>query len=319
MGGAQADECVERLLRAAQEAGFSVTRAQLHRWQQAGLLPKPRQRGRGWGKGTEVLYPPGSSTQLVALCEQLQNKRSLDAACWGLWWDRYPVSEQQIRDLFERKVAKLEAYRATAEKEGLQALVNKRDSTRLTDPLLSQMYQRVGREDWSVLLKILAKTVAGIDPELTDDDAKRLSERLGLPAAEGLRERFRVISHWMSPANFREALGVASPDDLAKARDSLRTVLELLGTVVVVLEAVIGREFAQPIMDDLQRPSHNLGTHLLLHWLSLTRTPKGQQLYANLHSILQAVAKGDFLPAHVMEADLTPELIHQGPEESSNE
>jgi len=95
--------------------------------------------------------------------------------------------------------------------------------------------------------------------------------------------------------------------------------VRLLSKITAVVEAAVDREFVRPLMDDLQRPSYNLGTHLLLYWLSLTRPPKGQQLYENLRSILQAVGKGDFSLTDVSEADLTPEPIPQSSEDSSNE
>src|SRR5688572_6450384 len=90
-------ETAEDLVAAAMAEGYSVTRHQLRRWQQAGALPAPVQRGLGRSQGTEVRYPLGASRQLVALITQLAQDRSVERARWRLWWAGFPVEEGRIR------------------------------------------------------------------------------------------------------------------------------------------------------------------------------------------------------------------------------
>jgi hypothetical protein len=82
----QAEESRDDLVSAAAAESFHVTPTQLRQWQQAGLLPQPRQRGLGRGKGSETLYPAGSIEQLLVICRALKNKRRRVEAAWALWW-----------------------------------------------------------------------------------------------------------------------------------------------------------------------------------------------------------------------------------------
>src|SRR5438445_8607665 len=89
-------ETVEELLKHAAAGGYRVSRSKLHSYQRAGLLPRPRQRGLGRGRGTEVLYPAGSAKQLIALRLALEDRRSFRIAGLQLWWDGYDVAPRLI-------------------------------------------------------------------------------------------------------------------------------------------------------------------------------------------------------------------------------
>jgi hypothetical protein len=78
-------ESKEELLAAAAKAGFEVSEAQLARWHRSGLLPRPQVRSLGRGKGTESLYPPGSSDRLVRVAELHVEEHRLANAGWRLW------------------------------------------------------------------------------------------------------------------------------------------------------------------------------------------------------------------------------------------
>ena len=75
----------DRLLAAGRRAGFRVSESQLHRYQQRGIIPPPRQVPLGRGKGTRTVYPPGTAEHFIALCRQLKKERSFTTAAWVLW------------------------------------------------------------------------------------------------------------------------------------------------------------------------------------------------------------------------------------------
>lgn len=87
-------EPAELLLATAKSKGFTLSPAQVARWHRVGLLRRPRQQSLGRGRGTETIYPAGSTTQLLALCEQRMKKRSLKVVGWNLWLQGFPVAEK---------------------------------------------------------------------------------------------------------------------------------------------------------------------------------------------------------------------------------
>lgn len=81
--------------------GFALTKTQLARWHRAGLLPQPRQRGLGRGKGTSSIYPNGTGNQLRALLEIHARERRLPFVAWKLGWEGFEVPIEQIRAFIE--------------------------------------------------------------------------------------------------------------------------------------------------------------------------------------------------------------------------
>lgn len=68
-----------------------VTEPQLHRWQRAGLIPRPVQRGAGAGNGSVAYYPPGTAAVVALVWEILLKDRSIERAREALWGAGYPV------------------------------------------------------------------------------------------------------------------------------------------------------------------------------------------------------------------------------------
>ena len=131
----------EQVLLAAADAGFPITGDQLARWHRAGLLPHPRQRALGRGLGTVTIYPPGTVEQLLALCRIRQQHRSLTRAAFKLWWDGFPVEEDQVRGPLTHAATKLDSDLAGTTKtpqgpaKGLTAAVNRRLGRKRTQAL----------------------------------------------------------------------------------------------------------------------------------------------------------------------------------------
>jgi hypothetical protein len=94
-------------------AGFSISRDQLERWRNKGLLPKVTQIGKGRGAGSEVRYPLGTARQAVAIATLLSVKEKFDFVGWELWVRGYPVDERYWRRSIEGaflNVSRIPAY-----------------------------------------------------------------------------------------------------------------------------------------------------------------------------------------------------------------
>jgi len=303
------EESADDLLVEAQAKGFRVSRTQLHQWQQAGYLPSPRQRGLGRGRGTEVLYPPGASRQLIALCELLKKNRSRDAACWGLWWEGYEVSEKAVRGMFEKQLVFVNKLQTAAvgqdneetvdEEHDLVDTLEELGSRRLRDPVVAKMRRRTGQLHFPTLLNILIGFAAGIPSELEDMDTEILAKGLG-NAAKGfestdpneLRGLPDPIPRVLNSRMLSEALEATPFEDLAEARIELRSVLDLLDTVNAVVAGAMGGALGRSFVEMLRQPARGEGTHIVLLWLSLRRSPQVRWIYENFISIYRQVAEG---------------------------
>jgi hypothetical protein len=82
----------DELLGVLRREGLRVSRHQLLRWHDAGLLPQPRRRGLGRGKGTASYYPGSALLQARTLARLLAKRRSFVEAGWGLWAIGFPVT-----------------------------------------------------------------------------------------------------------------------------------------------------------------------------------------------------------------------------------
>src|SRR5258708_33835896 len=90
------------LFKRVSAAGFGVSATQLSRWHREGLLPRPRQRSMGRGKGTQSVYPAGTCSQLLALCKIRNQTRLLGRVGWHLWWKGFPVDKRHWAPALEQ-------------------------------------------------------------------------------------------------------------------------------------------------------------------------------------------------------------------------
>jgi hypothetical protein len=110
--------------------GVRVTPSQLHRWTDAGVLPAPKRRGLGRGKGTVSVYPWLSVIQARALHDALKQRRNLDDAAWNLWMFGFPLTDYVRELLLEEWTLLLRASRRAS-----KALADPRIAKRTTEAL----------------------------------------------------------------------------------------------------------------------------------------------------------------------------------------
>jgi hypothetical protein len=326
MRDTEAEEPFEQLQREVREAGFSVTKDQRHRWEQAGLLPQPRQRGLGQGRGTEVLYPPGSAGQLVALCKHRGKKRrSLKALAWDLWWDGYPLSgaaEDWVRGFFRTEAAFLDKLAAAGFKERDDFLDALEESSRvrLSHPLVSRTRRRTGRVSFSTLLRLLVEATTGTPPELDDeDDAKIVAKGLGFRDPQHAEPALRSVASVLDPRKLLAVFDRASMDDLRQGRDEIGEVLQWIDAVKVLMATGMGRPTDLQLLAAASRPSHREGPAFVLAWLSMMSRPGARQTYDAVRSMLRDVAKGTLDPTDAMTTDSTLGPTDQSSQEPSHE
>lgn len=261
-------ETREQLLALAASSGHRVTEHQIVRWHREGLLPRPRQRSLGRGRGTETVYPTGTGEQLLALCAIHAEERRLDHVAWRLWWAGYDIPTERVRGLMEHAVADWDRHvpGLTSPDTGYLSdeaigLLEEHAEGRLAPPL-SGARRRVGKERFSsflsVMLEALSGGFGGFLPEPTgkpEEEERRIVERgLGLGRAEtGRLEGANLLSKidvdaclrdigWLTDrGSLREELASLTEEQLSEARDEIRSWLALLAGYGSMFEGLLGR------------------------------------------------------------------------------
>lgn len=200
----------EDLIRAAAAAGFSgIAKAQLVRWHRFDLLPRPKQRSLGRGRGTETLYPRGSAERVPVVCELLRRRRNFDYVREELWWRGFEVKREYIRNRLEQAAAwglgdvarirrPLRPYlRGRETRELFEKLVRALEPEAITRTLREASYEQIeqARDEIRVM-------VAGGPPSQGGDRAgTKLRELpLNLPPWDKLSsdEKVLLLVRWLS-------------------------------------------------------------------------------------------------------------------------
>jgi hypothetical protein len=314
------------LLRTAAAEGLAVTIDQLHRWCREGVMPRPRQRSLGRGRGTVAVYPPSAEQQLLALRRLLILDRNLRRVGLALWWQGYPVEHALMRQALEHALEQWEQVvtELTAPPGQLSdkawTLIEGADQLRFGSKWLRQVRRRIGAKNFSIILHLLLRIITGqpLDLHSESDDHLivrwapaewQLIERgLGLarartdalPPATGwltgpIVESLHTVAERLRMPAMRVALLAASDRDLEAARSEILTTLQVIAAAKTIAEAVLGRGAlglgAVPIMD-LRNPDPRAAL-LLLPWLSLRQVPAVQAGYPTIATLgpwLQALS-----------------------------
>jgi hypothetical protein len=294
-------ESKEELLAAASNAGFDVSEAQLARWHRAGLLPRPQVRSLGRGKGTESLYPIGSSQRLVRVARVHVDEHRLSNAAWRLWWEdggpltnsarRFLVKVASGLDKQREYVADLVERDAAGDPnavEEMDKLLNAMERDRLPQPL-GQARRRSGTNQFPTVGRMILEIVADrfdgfdVDPETGEDDGALLERSWGLERAR--TDRLAAAGPWLEgdlapdlarlghllAANPMLELAQQPDAKLDAARIEAQEFLTTITTAARMFARLFGKDaFGYGMLGDLFSLSKGEGqAMLLLGWLLL--------------------------------------------------
>jgi hypothetical protein len=263
-------EIKDELLAVAAAAGFEVSEAQLARWHRAGLLPRPQVRSLGRARGTQSLYPAGTSKRLIRVAEVHAREHRLGYAAWRLWWEDGGRLSKPARELLEAVAAKFDSDRAElaevwdADQRGEEQAQQKIDElyrvaeeARL-EPPLSEVRGRMGKESFARLLPLLVELglgrLSGWDNNAEASEQATAFERgIGLAHArigragaepwlqDGIGPDLARLSEFISRHPMNE-LARASDDELDQARQQLRAFLATVTAAATYIGYLFGDE-----------------------------------------------------------------------------
>jgi hypothetical protein len=179
------------------------------------LLPRPRQRSLGRGRGTETLYPAGTSVQLVALCHMREQERRLDRLGFRLWWDGFTIGPDVIRNF-------LKACGEPMDKTLREAVTRGQVEKTFGAPLR----QVLGRERITAIADTLQH---GIDPAAEPPVLPWESVPSGVPSLDDLADLLgRAVASSLANTPLADVIAEASETDLIQARDRAKLIVSLL-------------------------------------------------------------------------------------------
>jgi hypothetical protein len=250
-------ETREELLALTKDRGYEVSAPQLARWHRAGLLPGPKQRSLGKGRGTQTVYPPGTEQQLLRLCQihfDGEEKRLLYVG-WRLWWEGYDTSTKPVRAFLSRVARGLDEEIGSLvdpatgrlSETRWEELMKAGREARLGKPL-GRVRRRLGRERMPTFISIIIEVVAGVYDAYqvgavegtaeNDSDARILEAAIGFgrgqatprsdpkkPPGVGLEATLKEGSRLFREHSLSEVLTVATDEELSASRDQVRLMI----------------------------------------------------------------------------------------------
>lgn len=274
-------ETLTEVLKGARAAGWPVTRAQLHRWQRASLIPAPIRRGRGRGLGTETLYPPGTTDRAVVVGHYLKENRNVAAVLLRLFWNKYCVPEEKIRNLLNIELQLLrrdvEDVFSGRNPEGKTRLL-KKIHTRSNDPIIENWSKVLGQNDFEILLGYAAQLAAGRFKGFAFTYDKNVVAAAHGLSAEEVNSFFGVAADLFNLKNIEKTFQGASWSDILKTREELKAVFDKLSELVEVFEKSLRLGL---IADRIKKKEWPLTMYLLatLVWLHLRKRPEFESIW----------------------------------------
>jgi len=269
---------------AAGAAGFKLSDSQLGRLHRAGLIPSPRTRPLGRGKGTASEFPPGSTARLLRVLEVQKAERTqkFSTIAWRLWWeDEGPLSESarellagtavrwdRERDKLSDLLAREDVGDPDAERQ-MDTLYTEAEQDRVEGPL-GTVRRNAGRDGFASVARVFAEVATGRfesyqDHEEPDEDGTpqagttgALVERaMGLdharrdriagnePRFTGSSEaHFMLLSELIGGRRLEPLATTMSDAELDKARSEIRNLLDLMSTFAPMVERAVGGDAA---------------------------------------------------------------------------
>lgn len=251
---------VDQLLALAAAEGFNppeITARKIERWRKEGLLPHPRRISLGRPLGTRSEYPPGTDQQLLALCRLRRRfPHDLDAVRFGLWYERYPLPIDDVKQSMEQLLRPITQTLPLNESDPLDAaeqLVSQEQSKpRRSSSGRNYLKQLRNADEVNAVLTAALQLALGGVPGFTahaDEEfgerslAQMFIEALGLNRAQ--TDRAGEVKPWLPQDNnelagqlenmaieqllsfpaLLQALREATPEQLTRARADLKGML----------------------------------------------------------------------------------------------
>jgi hypothetical protein len=281
---AEAWELRTQLLDAAQVAGFKLSDPQLGRLHRAGLVPSPRTRRLGRGKGTASEFPPGSTARLLRVLEvqKAEGTQKFSTIAWHLWWEDGGQLPEPARDLlagtalrWDRQrdelsdlLAREDAGDLDAERQ-MDTLYTEAEQGRVEGPL-GTVRRNTGRDGFASVARVFAEVATGRFESYQDhEDANEdgapqvgttgaLVERaLGLDRARSDRiagneprftgsseAHFKLLSNLIGERQLGQLAKTTSDTELDTARTEIRNFLDLISRFAPMVGRALGGDAA---------------------------------------------------------------------------
>ena len=198
------------IIRIACNSDFTVSDAQLHRWRSRGLIPRPKVRRLGRGRGTASFYPVGTDLQVIALCELLTTIRNLDLAAMALFFQGYPVSLELLKSILLTTANQWESDTGDLVNDtgftasGVGVLHKMVWAPRMGSTNLTRSRGRLRKEKFETFARILIFVAAGMKPDFLEQTDGPVSNpmvlRRGLGIETGLRTWMKVDDNELQSA-----------------------------------------------------------------------------------------------------------------------
>jgi hypothetical protein len=260
----------------------------------------------GRGKGSETLYPAGSTEQLLVICEALKKKRRLVEVTWALWWRGRPVAEERVWELCEWEIVRLQERSVAA---GFDVDYEDGDPANPVEIIdawarrshlpkpLSAIRRQLGADRLAGFAIFLIKASAGAQPGFSqqeeDLDAETLAKGFGMANAQDAEGALELVE-WLSDLpKHREALAAASFDELCAARDEVRKAAHLFMAFAAMVAADGGSAVSRELVAALADPDAAIGINSVLLWLRVRKLPGASEKYEGVIAVARSVASGD--------------------------
>ena len=221
-------EARDQVIELVSALGYDVSVAQLARWHRAGLLPRPRQRPLGRGRGTKTIYPHGTSVQVVALCQVKDEERRLGRVAFRLWWDGFAVDLAVIREQLASAVGSIEnemRKAVTASKPGLGSALGRSLGRERIEAIAAAVADQPAAPEGTVPTTVPWETMASWPPTLDE-----LTTLLG-----------KAIAARMAGTPMASLIEQASDEDLVQARNRARSMAALLRNAAAPMAWLYGK------------------------------------------------------------------------------
>jgi len=257
--GVAADARAYRLRVSAR--AFRVSVHQLVRWHKAGLLPRPRRRSLGRGRGMESLYPRLALPQTLAIALMRQVFRNLESVRWCLWCMGFPVTES-VRQALRRELAEQES-RLRKGYERFRRGVRNNPIARLAEGGVPAGFgrarRRVGRAKFETLGRMFHEVLLGefgreagydgADYELVLRAIAPFGETRTASSAKAgtklhdVEGALSLLSREFNLSALRKTLEAASVGVLCRIRDEAQTLYRNLGLFEGIERSFVPKEF----------------------------------------------------------------------------